>query len=86
MYRLAQINLSVIENVPVSLLLGFKKIMFYIFPITNIISTQGTCNELGLSYFYINRDYQSGYADLNSLPCVIISFVRFRRAKSTHIC
>ena len=50
------INLSVIENVPVSLLLGFKKIMFHIFPITNIISTQGTCNELGLSYFYINRD------------------------------
>lgn len=86
MYRLAQINLSVIENVQVSLLLGFKKIMFHIFPITNIISTQCTCNELGLSYFYINRDDQSGYADLKQLAMCSYSFVRFRRPKSIHIC
>ena len=90
-YRLAQSNLSVTENVSVSLLLGLQKIiLFHMFPKTNIIITQ--CNKLGPSYFYIYQDDQSGYADLNSLPCVnsswsmILSFVRSRRAKSTHIC
>ena len=67
---------SISLRMSVSLLLGFKKIMFHIFPITNIISTQGACNELGLSY-----DDQSGYADLNSLPCVILlsDFVELSR-------
>ena len=61
--------------------------MFHIFPKTNIIGTQ--FNKLGLSYSYIYQYDQSGYADLNSLPCFIyqiLSFVRFRRAKSIHIC